>query len=274
MPLIDRIFNPAILIFINLLIIIVVETVDEGKFFFKTGLIHLIILPFIALIISRIFYHHYTHDPLFEKFVHGTLAASSLFALSHIFEYISMHIYNMPEDMIFAGVINLTLAGFIVIAISAESFLRIIANRSIYLTALLFTALFSLLGTSVLFLYYPTIISFDVNSTSYLYTLLLIACAFIGLSIVLKMKNIVPASNAFINLLLPSLLMVLISTLPYIFHEFIKNWSAFVSEHQIIYLSHFIFSIALSLLFIAFTKLDWSGIFEEVRKMAEQENKS
>lgn len=271
MPLIDRIFNPAVLVFINLILIIVVETVNEGRFFFETGLIHLIILPFVGLIISRIFYHHYTHDPLFEKFIHGVIAASIIFASSHLFEFISMHIYNMPEDVIFATVVNLNLAGFIIIAISAESFLRVLANRSIYLTVLLFIAFFSLIISSILFLYNPNTISLGLNSfTPYLYTLLLGACAFIGVSIILKIKSVVPISSPFVRHLLASLALIIISTLPYIFHANIQKGLYYISEHQIVYLNHFIFSAALSLMFIAFTKLNWPGLFEEAKKISEK----
>lgn len=275
MLLIDRIFNLTSLIIINLLIIISAEFIGDGKYFIETGLINIVAIFFIALIIARIFYRHYTHDPIFERFVYGVLIASLIFALSHIFEYTSVHIYNISEYATSLNAVNFYLSGFIVIAIGAELFLKIFFHRSLYVVAMLFVALFSLLTTSVISFFNPGLISLEITRPEpYLYAILTIACAFIGISTVLKMKSLVPASSGFINYLLASLSLILISTIPYIFYEFIEEtFGHLLGSYQIIYVGHFIFFAALSLLFLSFAKLNWGGLYAETRSLVENNNK-
>lgn len=275
MPLIDRIFNPPSLVVINLLIIIVVEFTGNGKFFFETGLIHAVAILFIALTTSRIFYHYYTYDPIFEKFVHSALAASVIFASSHIFEYISMVVFSHYTDAIFANVINFYLIGFILIIIGAESFLRIVASRSTYLIKLFAVAIAVFSGLIILFALNNELISLEPSGLApFVYAFLIGVFSFLGIYIVFKIKKTVPISAAFSNYLLSSIILIIISTLPYVFYEFIKEeLYGYIKEYQIIYFSHFAFFAALSLLFLAFTKLKWGGLYEETRKFVESNNK-
>lgn len=267
MPIIDKIFNYKILIAINLLIVFAAEFAGGGEFFFMTGAIHIVALLFIVLTVSRIFFHYYTFDPIFEKFVHMAIAASLVFSASHIFEFISMRFFYLYNDAIFANVVNFYIAAFALIIIGAESFLSTISHRSL-LKAVMWLAI-SIAGIlTVLFFYNNELISLEPDSMApFAYSAALLVVGLSGIRIILRVKKIAPISGAFSNYLAASLILIIFSTLPYVFYEFLEESAYHIEEHQIIYASHFLFFAASSLLFLAFTKLSWGGIYAEVREM-------
>lgn len=268
----DRIFNPKSLILINIAIILAAEFAGNGLFFYETGLIHAVAILFIILAVSRFFYHIYTFDPIFEKLVHATIAASVVFAISHIFEYVSMMIFHSYKDATFANVVNFYLIGFILIAIGAESFLRIIGRRSTYIIKLFFIIIFAFTILIILFSINDKLISLEPDSLApFLYAFLIIVVGAIGIGIVREIKKIVPISAGFSNYLLSSLALLIFAMIPYVFYEFIAERFHYynIQNYQIIYVSHFVFFAALSFLFLAFTKLSWGGIYAETRNLVE-----
>lgn len=272
MSLLDRIFNPLSLILINILIIIAAEFTGEGMFFMDTGLIHGIAILFIILAVSRIFFHYYTYDPFFEKIVHGVLGASIIFSISHIYEYASMNIYHTYKDSTFINAVNFYIIGFILIIIGTESFLRIPAHRSTRLIKIL-TAAISLFAILVIaFTIKSDWASLETdNPLPFIYAFLVLAIGTFGIFIIRKLKKMVPIAANFSNYLLASLLLIIFATVPYIFYEFIEEeFYAYTNRYQIIYFSHFAFFAALSLLFLAFTKVSWGGLYAEARQHEEK----
>ncbi|MBI3671334.1 hypothetical protein HY249_00875 [Candidatus Azambacteria bacterium] len=271
--LLDKIFTPISLIVLNLLIIISAEFAGGGLFFFQTGFIHILAIFFIILFVFRIFYHHYTFDPIFEKFVHFTLAAALVFAVSHAFEFVSMMFFYYYSDATFANVVNFYLIGIILITIGAELFIKVAIRRSAYIITLLSAATVAFLALIALFLYNSSLISLESGKIApIIYTFLIAIVGVIGFYVISYMKKIAPVSRPFVNYVLWSVSLLIISTLPYIFYYFIEE-ELRIEAHQIIYLSHFFFFASLSLLFLSFSKLSWKGIYQEVRNIKESSSK-
>lgn len=276
MSLLDRIFNPFSLIIINILVIIAAEFTGGGMFFINTGLIHGVAILFIILALSRMFSHYYTYDPIFEKIVHGALGASFIFAASHIYEYASMNIFHTYKDSTFINAVNFYLIGFMLIIIGAESFLRIIARRSTYLIKLLSIAILIFAALIIFFSIKSDFVSLEIESLApYIYAVLVAGIGTLGIFIIRRVKKLVPISTGFSNYLLASLSLIIFATLPYIFYDFIEaRFYSYTNRHQIIYLSHFAFFAALSLLFLAFTKVSWGGLYSEARQYEQMIKKS
>lgn len=268
----DKIFSPLSLILLNIGIIFAAEFAGGGLFFYETGLIHAVAILFIILAASRFFYHTYTYDPIFEKLVHATIAASVVFAISHIFEFASMMIFHSYKDATFANVVNFYLIGFILIAIGAESFLRIIDRRSTYIIKLFSITILAFAVLIVLFSINDKLISLEPDSFApILYAFLIGIISIIGIGIVGKIKKLVPISAGFSNYLISSLVLIIFAMIPYVFYEFIaeKFYYYNIQNYQIIYVGHFAFFAALSFLFLAFTKLSWGGVYAETRNLVE-----
>lgn len=272
MSLLDKIFNPFSLIAINILIIIAAEFTGGGMFFMNTGLIHGVAILFIILSVSRIFFHYYTYDPFFEKIVHGVLGASIIFTASHIYEYASMNIYHTYKDSTFINAVNFYLIGFMLIIIGAESFLRIPARRSTYLIKMLTIAILIFTALIIAFTLNGNWASLEINSPiPFIYAFLVATIGALGIFIIHKLKKLVPIAANFSNYLLASITLIIFATIPYIFYDFIKaRFYSYTNRHQIIYFSHFAFFAALSLLFLAFTKVSWGGLYAEARQHEEK----
>lgn len=268
----DKIFSPLSLILINIGIILAAEFVGGGLFFYETGMIHAVAILFIILAASRFFYHTYTYDPIFEKLVHATIAASVVFAISHIYEYANMMISHSYKDATFANVVNFYLIGFILIAIGAESFLRIIGHRSTYLIKLFSITILAFTILIILFTVNDKLISLRSERLApSLYSFMIVIIGALGIGIVREIKKLVPISAGFSNYLISSLVLITFAMIPYIFYELIEERFYYygIRNYQIIYISHFAFFAALSFLFLAFTKLSWGGIYAETRNLVE-----
>jgi len=256
---IEKIFNPLLLLAINLLIIMAVEF--SGQLFFQFGIIHIIAVLFIALSVIRIFVRYYSYDPILEKFFQTSLAALFVFAISHIVEYFSMSMgaFIYYSDYVLVNTVNFYLISIILIIIGAEAFLRIHDRRSTIQIKILIGIIAALILTIFIFETKKDLISLELeNIAPYIY----ITLVFIfGLMALLKIKRIgkyVSISTAFTKYLSVSIILIMFSAVPYIFYEFLENNLNF-PLYQIMYLSHFFFYGSLSLFFLAFGKVKIKG---------------
>lgn len=263
----DRFLNGYSLLIINIVIIALTLTVGEGLFFFETGLIHLIALIFIALAVLRIIYHHYTYDPILEKFVHASLFALIVFAGSHIIEYASMMFLDRYEDSIFANVANFYLIGTLSITVGATYFSGInhlsyaarLRKISIALIAALLAFSIFLLATD------GRAISLETEDPApYIYALFLIIAGVLAVIEIMKIRHLTPIMRGFTAYLLGGLILILVAILPNIFYELLEPFG--IPNYASIYMSHFMFYGALSLFFLAFKKLSYmGGVYEDLK---------
>ncbi|MDD3531533.1 MAG: hypothetical protein PHV99_03035 [Candidatus Pacebacteria bacterium] len=264
----DRIFNGYSLLSINIVIIVLALTVGGGLYFFETGLIHLIALLFIALALLRMFYHHYTYDPILEKFVHASLFALLVFAGSHVIEYVSMMFLNRYVDAVFENVANFYLISTFAIIAGATHFSSI--NHKTYSSFLRKFSYAVIVGLFLLALFLlandRAILLDTASGTSYAYAgMLAIAGALTSIEI-LRIRRLTPIMHGFTTYLLGALFTILVAILPNIFYEALGD--AGVPSYVSIYASHFLFYAALSLFFLAFKKMAYlGGVYEDLKAL-------
>ncbi len=267
---IDKYLNLWFFVALNLVIIVLTETVGGGTWFYESGVIHIIAVVFVLLAGLRIAYHHYTYDPILEKFVHMCLAAMGVFALAHIVEFFSLVVLGHYPDSVYVNVANMYLISLLLIVIGAEAFLRVYRVRSawlIWVAATIITALFSL---SILILTNPDLVSLETDSIMpFLYCAAVLTIAIVALFKAWQIKKLVGLIGGFVNYLFVAVILISLAVLPNIFYEYLVHM-LHVSEHQADYLSHFAFYAALSVLFLAFSRLNHlGGILDEVSQLPE-----
>ncbi|MDO8668741.1 MAG: hypothetical protein Q7K65_00420 [Candidatus Buchananbacteria bacterium] len=264
---IEKIFSPLVLIAINLAVILIAEL--TGQLFFMYGIIHMIAILFIALSIIRIFVRYYSFDPILEKFFMASLAALFVFALSHIVEYFSMSMgaFVYYSDSVLINTANFYLISLMLIIIGADAFLRVHDRRSL----IQINVLIGLIAALIVLIFVLTtkreLMSLELdNPTPYVYTAIIFLLGLIAMMKINRIGKHVSISTGFTRLLHASIIMIMLSTVPYIFYEFLESNLNF-PLHQVMYLSHFFFYASLSLFFLAFGRINIKGgIYEDLKK--------
>jgi hypothetical protein len=262
----DKLLNPFAILILNILIILAVELVGGGKFFFETGLIHAIAVFFIILAALRIFLHYYSYDAIFEKFVHGAIIAFVLFSVSHVVEFVSYVFLKLSYSAVYLNVVNFYAASLLAIAAGAENFLYHHDERKPYSVWLMYAGIGIFIILSIASAINRNLISLEFkNPAPYIYA---VGIFFIGLLAFVKVliaKKYSPFSKKFPIFLLAAIILIMIATFPYIFYDKLLNY---ISDIQIIYFSHFVFYGALSFIFLAFRNLSYlGGVYEDVKKI-------
>lgn len=265
---VERIFNPLTLVIINIAIITAAEM--TGQLFFQLGIIHIIAVLFIALSVIRIFVRYYSYDPILEKFFQASLAAMFVFTLAHIVEYFSMSMGNFIyySDSVLVNSLNFYLISLMLVIIGAEAFLRIHESRSLKEVNLLIGLISAFTILIFVFTTKKDMVSLDLNNpTPYIYMVLVL---FFGAMALMKARRIgrhVPISAAFTKFISAAIILIMFSTVPYIFYDLLQSKFNF-PIHQIMYLSHFFFYASLSLFFLAFGRVKIvGGVYEDVNKI-------
>lgn len=267
----DRLFNAYSLALINIVIIALALTTGGGLFFFETGLVHLIALIFIALAVLRILYHHYTYDPILEKFVRASSFALLVFAGSHIIEYVSMMFLNRYQDSVFANVANFYLISTFLIIIGATYFSSIDYKRySSYLRKMSYVFVFALFLFSLyLFTNDKAVVLDAQHAAPFLYAFMLLIAGALAAIEIMKIRRLTPIMRGFTTYLLGALILILIAILPNIFYDPLAD--AGIPTYMSLYISHFVFYAALSLFFLAFRQLSHlGGVYEDLKRIDER----
>lgn len=265
---IDKYLSLSFFLVLNTLIIVLTQTIGGGTLFFKTGIIHIIALGFVALALVRVFFHYYTYDHILEKFIHACLAAMTIFALSHIAEFMSFVALHRYADSVYANVANFYLISLLVIAIGAESFLHVLHGRPAHVIRALTATIFMLVVLIIALLVNDKLISLEMNSWAPIaYTIAIFAAIYLSLSKMWQIKKGVEFMPGFVNYLSISIVLIGIAALTNIYYEYFIDLFA-LPEYQAVYFSHFTFYAALSFLFLAFGKLSYlGGMLEEVKNL-------
>lgn len=266
----DKIFNPYSLAIINVIIILLAEFAGGGRLFFNLGLIHLVAVLFIVLAVARIFVRYYTFDPFLEKFLYASLAAFIVFTVSHIVEFTSIMVFKIYRDATFANVVNFYLISILILAVGAEMFLKVYNGRTSRLIMLLSGIIAVICIFIGAFLINPNLISLEPDSwMPYAYALALFGAGFYGIFKMLQIRKLVPIAVGFVNYLVSAIALIMLAAMFNVFYEFLEDYLK-IADYQIIYLSHFAFYAASSLMFLAYAKLSYLGEFyEEIKKIAQ-----
>lgn len=263
---IEKILNPFVLLFINLSIVVLAEFVGGGMFFYRTGIIHVIALGFIGLAALRVRAHYYSYDQYLEKVMHASLIAMGIFAISHIFEAVSFSVFHAYEDPIFASVANFYIISLLVITIGTELFLKKLFQRSYALVIFLEVLVVGFFALSIYFIKDGSVVSLEPDSVAVpLYAVAIFAAGLYALLRLRQIKSHVPMSSNFLNYYIASIVLIVIAALFNIGYEILVD-KFHVPEFQVIYMSHFLFYGALSLMFLAFNYMrDLGGFLGQVR---------
>lgn len=269
MTIVEKYLGLGFFLALNLLIIILTETIGGGTWFFETGIIHIIAIGFVVLTGVRVYSHYYTYDPILEKFIHACLIAMAVFAISHLVEFFSFVVLKNYSDAIYINVANFYLGSLLLITIGAESFIRVLKGRSAALQRLLIAGIVILTALSASLLVNDTLLSLEMHSpVPYFYTVITVITLGLCLHKVRQIKRLVDFMPEFINYLLVSVILIGIATLVSIYYEFFVDLLR-IAEYQAIYLSHFAFYASLSALYLAFGKTaHLGGMLEELQKEA------
>ncbi len=268
----EEIFSPWVLLWINIAIILAAEFLGDRQFFYETGLVHALAIFFIILAFSRVLQHYYTYDPVLEKFVHGSLAALIIFSASHLVEFLSYTVFNIHEDAIFANVINFYIVSIILMVIGADSFLKTLKERS-KLFIWILGAVIGVFGLLILANFANDELV-SLKPLTFGFNFYVVAVAFFGiLGLVwsLKIKKAVPATAGFVNYLAATVVVIMLAGIQNLIYEPLEKLG--VPAYQSVYISHFAFYAALSLMFLAFVKLhSLGGVYDDLRAAAETRN--
>lgn len=235
----------------------------------EAGIIHIIAVLFIILGATRIFSHYSIFDPWLERFSHTVIIALLIFAMSHFVEFLTMVVRGEYTDNTFAITANFYMMSIFAIAGGVEILLKKYNKKRngfygflpwIFLALLAFFTITLLFGTLQISLKSD-------EAPMFLYVIFSLSIGIYGLFMVNKMGKVAPVIKTFTDYVSISILLVLLAVLSNILYEVFEE-VLFISEIQIIYISHFTFYFALSVLFLSFKKLDKpGGIFTELQKI-------
>lgn len=261
----DKIFNWKSFLAMNAIIILAAEFVGGGELFFKSGLIHLVALTFVALVVARIFLHYYTYDPILEKALHFILAALFVFAVSHIAEYASYRIWNY-DDAMFANVINFYLISLAMISFGIEYVFFIHNSKRSFAMLLLPITAVALAVFAVALFFNRGLVSMDLDEGFVgVYAVLLIWLGALGFWELNRIKALMPMTATFVHWMKGSLSLIGLAAAILIAYEPLEK--AGLPTIQIIYSSHFLFYLGMSAAFMAFSHFSHlGGILGEAEK--------
>lgn len=266
----DRVFTPPVLIAINIVIIIAAETVGGGKFFQDTGLIHAIAVLFIILAGSRVFTRYYLFDPELQILLRGSLAAMAFFAFSHFIEFASYQLSHGYSDAAFANVINFYAISLLIMLYGAETAIVRYRKAGEWKLGAIAVVIAALLVLTVLFITGKLGVSLEPDAPApYLYALLMILSWWLCYLRWNQLKRMYGFLGHFINTVMLSAFMILLASVPNIFYDLFEKIG--IREQQSIYLSHFTFYAALSVMYLAYSQIQkLGGLHKDLREQMQE----
>lgn len=269
-----KFFNPITLLVLNIFIILATEFYGNGYYFYQKGIIHIIAIAFIILAATRLFIRYYIFDRYIKRFLELSLLAMLIFAASHLVEFASYIIFKLPEGTIFINVANFYIISIILITVGVEFIIKNYQERSSLFIWLAGIAVLIFLVLTFAFINNGQMISIKPPSRlPMVYLLIVLIVSAIGFVNLLKLKKIISMLAPFINYLIAGLILIALAAIPNIFYETFENFG--LPKFQIIYLSHFTFYAALSLMFLSFGQLlNLKGIYAAAREEAIRSQKN
>lgn len=268
--LLERALAPYTLLIINLAIIFSAETVGQSRLFYDSGLIHGIAILFIMLAGVRIFQRYYLFDPEIRNLLRMSLWAMTFFALSHIVEFASFEIFHTYADAAFANVINFYCISLIFMYIGTERVMAIYEGRSSRRIHAAGVAIAVFLLLTGLYLAKNSLISLEPDEAApYAYAAVVLSIGSYSLYRLVLISRLYPLLKPFAKYLVQATVLIILATMPNIFYEHLEALG--LEKFQVIYLSHFTFYAALSVMFLAYGEsLKIGGIHKEIREAAER----
>lgn len=266
----EKILTPQVLLLLNMLILVVTEL--SGDFFREKGIIHLIAILFVILGISRIFVHYDAYDRYLRLLIRGGLAALIIFSISHVVEFLGYFFLGSYEDAIFINVVNFYIMSIFMIAIGAEYFLRTLKRGSMAMIGILSAGIIIFFVLTVLVFFKKISVSLEPDEMMiYVYGAIVLGAFLLSVIRLIKIKKHVSIMVNFVNYFLAALALITVSALQYVFYDVLKGIG--MPLLQVVYVSHFLFYGALTLMFLAFARLaNLGGIYQEAEEYKKAPN--
>ncbi|MCK9344745.1 MAG: hypothetical protein M0P64_01310 [Candidatus Pacebacteria bacterium] len=251
----EKLINPLPLIVINLAVILLAEFAGGGTFFAETGLVHAIAFLFVALILVRIFSDYAFSDYILKGFLKIQLAFFLFLGLVHVYEYVGLHVFMIEDEVIeFSATISyfLWILGML---LAIEFVSRIYYKKSAIFTAILGAVV--ALGAGV-------IVALNIEDefvhnlpawSTFLMLLAIVGVGGAGIASLLRIRKIMPIFKEFSYYAIPSIVLLLLTSIAEYFEATHTLTDFGVSEVQNLYIAHFFIYAALSLLLVGFGKL-------------------
>ena len=260
----EKILNEWVLLAINVTILLATEL--SGQYFAKTGIIHLIAIVFVILGISRIFIHYDAYDRYLRLLIRGGSVALVIFSISHLVELLGYVYFKNYVDAIFINVINFYIISMLAVAIGAEYFLRTLKRGRMTTIVVLGMGVAVFFILTILILFNKVLVSLEPDGlTPYIYGLLVVVASVFSINRLVSIKKHVSIMVGFVNYFIAAFVLITISALQYVFYDVLEGLG--MPDFQVVYVSHFLFYGALTLMFLAFVRLtDLGGIYKEAQK--------
>lgn len=262
---ISKILNGWTLLLLNVIVVFAVEI--TGGFFASTGFIHLLAIIFVILALIRTASHSHVHDQFLEPVIHRGILAMIILALSHIVEFAGFMIFNLPREAVSVNVVNFYLVSTLIVITGVEVFVGKLDKFSQNLSKIIEITAATFFLLVVLTLFNTKNISLSSSSwMTYSYTASIFIVEIFSLWRLQILKKRVPLMTNFINYFLAAFILIGLSALLYTLEEVVVK--AGIPFLQLIYLNHFLFYGALSLIFLAYDRLlHLGGIYDDLEKM-------
>ncbi len=260
----DKLLN-WIAIALVISIILSAELVGGGTFFAETGLIHAVVLVFVALIVLRIFSKYAFEDYMLKGFLKIQMVFLLFLGLTHVYEYVGLNVIPFNDPVVEFSVTIFYLVWIIGNVLALEFICRIYKKRTYIITVLLYLLMaVAIVGAIFLHIFHGAV-EYMPMWVPVLVLGAVVVLGIVGIVQIFRLNNIMPIFNIFSLYAVPAVVFVVFAA----FSEyseatgFLGNYG--VSDTQGLYLSHFTIYIALALLFVAFGKLKRpDGIYKEI----------
>ncbi|MFA6422748.1 MAG: hypothetical protein WCV92_05135 [Candidatus Buchananbacteria bacterium] len=179
----------------------------------------------------------------------------------------SMGAFVYYSDSVLINTVNFYLIGLMLIVIGADSFLRVSDRRSVIQIKILIGLIAAFIILVFVFTTKKDLVTLELDQpTPYIYMALVFLFGLMALKKINRIGRYVSLSTAFARFLSAAIVLIILSTIPYIFYDLLEAKLNF-PLYQITYLSHFLFYAATSLFFLAFGRVKIvGGVYEELKK--------
>lgn len=266
LALLEKLFNPYVLIAINLVLILSTQLVGNGTFFAETGLVHAASLIFVGLIVVRIFSEYAFGDYILKGFLKIQLAFFLFLGLVHVYEYFALHFFMLDHEAVELSAMLSYFVWIIGFCLAIEFVFRIYFKKS----ATFMATLYAILAVSVVGLVALNV-SHEVveEMEDWIPTTTFIGIAGFGILAILstlKIRKIMPVFVEYSYYAVPAVVLMALTALSEYFestHHLLEIFG--ISDIQNLYIAHYFMYAAFSLLLIGFGKLKKpKGIYEEM----------
>ena len=256
----EQLFNHWTILALNIIIIVAIQL--NHMFFIRTGLIHLIAIIFVSLGLLRLIFRPQINDQFLKPLIHQGIISLIVLATSHIIEYASYRYLGLPRQTIYANTINFYLSGLLLTILGIEVFnhayqqafnqTKISVSKLIVPISWIMIFLFAAL--TVLFLLRPQLVQLNSNSYQmYAYLFAGTAIPLLGIWRLNFLKKHASLMTNFVNYFTAAFILVGICILASATEEVVIGIG--VSSMQTAIIIHFLFYLALSVMFLAYQQL-------------------